>query len=91
MKGIARIAFGNGGFLVPAETPYDRQLLFEHVAQCARVHGQIRLSLDGGEWTVARADSQSRVCSVCDQQPDRLAYAKGQQTLCHPCACRTLR
>ena len=90
MKEMARITFENGGFISPAKTPYDRQLLFEQVAQYTRRRGHIRLDLDREEWSVALANAQSRLCAVCGQQPDNLAYVQRERTLCHPCARRTL-
>ena len=39
MKGIAHVSFQGGGLIVPAQTPYERQLLFEHVEASAKQHG----------------------------------------------------
>ena len=39
MKGIAPVSFRGGGLMVPAHTPYDCELLFEHVEAAPKRHG----------------------------------------------------
>jgi hypothetical protein len=91
MRGIARIVFQHGGLILPSKTPYDRQLVLEHVAQYAKRHGLVRLSINRAEWTVAVADVHTDACAVCREQADNLVYTRGGRRLCHPCACRELR
>lgn len=91
MSGIARISFQGGGLIIPSKTPYERQLLFEHVAQYAKRHGRVRVELDRQRWTVTAVDDRSQVCEICNQRPDNLSYVSQARSLCHPCARRALR
>ena len=86
MTGIAQIVSRDGGLILPLRTPYDRQLVFEHVADYTKRHGCVRLTFGRSEWTVALANERSGVCTRCRERPDKLAYMKGERTLCHPCA-----
>lgn len=86
MKGIAHITFRQGGLILPASTPYDRQLLFEHVAQYAKQHGRIGLGLDRRQWIVAQVEDTPQACATCNQQIHNVAYTRSGHTLCHPCA-----
>ncbi len=90
MSAIAQITSRQGGLILPLRTPYDRQFVFEHVADYAKRYGCVQLSFRGREWTVALATVRSRVCDRCCERPDKLAYTYGRRTLCHPCARRDL-
>ncbi len=91
MRGIAQLTFQGGGFILPSKTPYERELLFEHVAQYAKRHGSVHLQFNAQHWTVTRAEERSEVCAICNQQPDNLSYVSKGFSLCHPCARRSLR
>src|SRR5947207_2084387 len=41
MKGMARVFFSQGTVFLPAKTPYEYELLFEHLDQSAKTHGHI--------------------------------------------------
>lgn len=92
MKGVALISFAGGGIIVPAKTPYDRELLFEHVSSLAKRYGQVHLALTGGRWeVVAVAASDPATCRRCTQPVRRLVYRSGLRTLCTWCAEREAR
>ena len=87
MKGVARISFQGGALFVPVKTPYDRELLFEHLDLYARRHGTIRVDLNRRELTVRKTDDQTKpVCSICQRRLDTLTYALAGRTLCGACA-----
>jgi len=86
MRNVAHLSFRGGGFIIPVRTPYDRQLLFEHLAQYAKRHGRIFVELNGERWTITVADAQTPLCARCNQQPDNLSYRSRDVSLCHPCA-----
>ena len=89
MKGVARIFFHGGALFLPARTPYDRELLFEHLDLYAKRHGSIRVELDRREWTVKRSDvAKPPVCATCARRLDNLTYALGGRNLCGFCAKR---
>jgi hypothetical protein len=92
MKGVARISFQGGALFVPAKTPYDRELLFEHLDLYARRHGTVRVELNRRELTVRKADAERPpTCAVCSRRLDTLTYALGGRTLCGYCARRDVR
>ena len=90
MKGIAQISFHGGGLVLTAKTPYERELLFDHVKQYANRYGRVRLVLNRREWTILRNDGDGAACAAC-QQPDRLTYERDGRILCAQCARRDVR
>ena len=92
MKGVARISFQGGALFVPVKTPYDREVLFEHLDLYAKRHGMVRVELNRREWTVFKTNgAEVPVCEVCDRRLDALTYALGGRTLCAFCAKRDVR
>lgn len=89
MKHIARIAFRGGGIILPYRSPYDREVFFEHVTQCAKRYGDIRFELSGRSWTVSTHGKDGATCGLCNQV-HRLSYISGTRILCQPCARRQL-
>ena len=89
MKGVARISFHGGALFVPAKTPYEREVLFEHLDLYAKRHGIVRVELNRHEWTVCRREGDKLLlCSDCSRRLDSLSYALGGRTLCAFCAKR---
>jgi hypothetical protein len=74
MKGIAHVSFQGGGLILPAHTPYDRELLFEHVEASAKQHGGVRLDWRHQHWTVSVSNGQREVCAAC-RRPAVVAQA----------------
>jgi hypothetical protein len=83
-KGIAHLSFAGGGMFIPARSPYDRQLLAEHVLNRVRLKGSVQVLVDDRRWLVnllrhRRASGCSRcgcsVTSVCsDAAADTVVY-----------------
>jgi hypothetical protein len=63
MRGIAHVSFESGGLFIPARTPYDRQMLVEHVADRTRSSGQVQVLVDDERWTVRRCGAVN--CESC--------------------------
>lgn len=91
MRGIAFISFPGGGLVLPARTPYERELLFQHVKQCANRYGRVRLAFNRREWTVQVVSGDSSPCAACDQRVEGLLYESAGRTLCAQCAGGALR
>ncbi|GIW41697.1 MAG: hypothetical protein KatS3mg076_2274 [Candidatus Binatia bacterium] len=91
MKGVARISFRGGALFVPVKTPYERELLFEHLDLYARRHGRVRLELNRKEWEVTLANGHAEQCTSCKRRLDTLTYALGNRRICAQCAKRDLR
>lgn len=92
MKGVARISFHGGALFLPVKTPYDREVLFEHLDLYAKRHGSVRVELNRREWMVTRSNGgEPPACSLCSRRLDVLAFALGGRTLCGFCAKRDVR
>ena len=91
MKGVARISFHGGALFVPVKTPYERELLFEHIDLYTRRHGRVRLEFNRREWSVSLTNDHPAVCTSCRRRLDALTYAMGGRTLCSQCARRNFR
>jgi hypothetical protein len=91
MKGVAHISFEGGGSFLPAQTPYERELLIEHVEVSARGRGSVGLDLNGRRWTVSSKNGHGEACASCDRWPEKLTFRFDGQTLCGQCARRVLQ
>ncbi|MGH7743137.1 MAG: hypothetical protein ACRENS_14080, partial [Candidatus Eiseniibacteriota bacterium] len=60
------ILSAEGSFVLPVDTPYDRQQLVQHVLAGARGQSEIELYVDRGTWIIKRPEStRPVVCSGC--------------------------
>ena len=91
MKRIAHISFEGGGFIVPAQTPYDREVLIEHVEASTRRHGVIRLDVNNRRWEVCRNTANPEVRAACSRCPANSTYQFDGRVLCGECARRMLQ
>src|ERR1041385_6477881 len=85
-KAVAYISFAGGGMLVPVRSPYDRQMLVEHIAARVRSKGRVQVLLDEQRWMVHYQRGALRICcsscgdtaeSACYREPDAAAYCVG--------------
>jgi hypothetical protein len=75
MKGFAHISFAGGGLIVPAQTPYERELLVEHIEASTRRHGSVQLEVNRRHWTVVSLSKGHREgCATCSRRLDRRRY-----------------
>jgi hypothetical protein len=66
LDGIAHVSFPGGGMFLPARSPYDRQLLVEHVADRARSEKHVQVLVDDRRWIVnLNHESAPVICSRC--------------------------
>jgi hypothetical protein len=77
MKNIAHLSFKGGGFILPAHTPYERELLVECVEATTKRYGHLRLEVGGRRWTIRTSNGLRPVCDSCSQWPDDLTYPGG--------------
>lgn len=64
----AHIVFAGGGFITPARTPYECELLNEHVLASVHHKQQMRIDIGRKSWLVKQADPNDPVaCSACDR------------------------
>lgn len=86
MKSVARISHRNGGVLLPAETPYDLQLVDEYLIRYARRYGPVRFELSGRQWTVSPHMGQPATeCMSCQEPIAALSCSDGRQIVCRSC------
>jgi hypothetical protein len=90
MKDVAHISFEGGGLIIPTHTPYERQLLFEHLEVSTKQHGSVRLEINRQHWTISMNNGSGKLCASCTRSPDNLTYRFDGQSLCGHCARRVL-
>jgi hypothetical protein len=90
MKSVAHISFEGGGLIVPAQTPYERELLFEHVEVSTKRHGCVQLDVNRAHWTISLRNGDREACAACSRCLDSLIYRFEGQILCGQCARRAL-
>jgi hypothetical protein len=91
MPSMVRIAYGGAGVVLPCSAPYDRELLFDYVAQSVRRHGGVRIEHGSSIWTVRAADDGGTACcSECEKPLAGLMFRQALQVFCHACARRLL-
>ena len=90
MKDVAHISFEGGRLIIPVHTPYERQMLIEHLEVSTKRHGRIRLDINRRRWTVSMNNGTGEVCTSCTRWPDNLTYRSDGQSLCRHCARRAL-
>jgi len=87
---FAQIRFPQGTRLMPADSPYDRQLLFEEAELCARRYGHARIEIERDMLHVQRAAAGAHLfCAGCAQQP-AVTFAIGTRRWCQRCAQQVL-
>ena len=88
MRGLARISFADGAFLVSAETPYEHELLFDHAVRYTQQRGRLTLEVNRREWTLSLGAGEGLLCTTCGHGLDRIVYARAGRVLCRRCARR---
>ena len=74
-KAIAHVSFPGGGMFLPARSPYDRQMLVEHIADRVRSKGRVQVLLDEQRWMVQLNRGKVRIyCSSCGDAADSACY-----------------
>lgn len=88
--GVARISVPGGCFVMPSATPYERELLWQHVEASAKRYGHASVRLDRRDWTVGVGGAMEP-CSACSRPTQALWCVHGSQRVCSACARRELR
>jgi len=89
MTGIAHVSFAGGGIFLPARSPYDRQMLQEHIADRVRMKGQVQVLLDDRRWLVHRRHGPVTTgCASCGESMDATCRStlSGGAGFCVHCA-----
>ena len=77
-KGIAHVSFVGGGIFLPARSPYDRQVLAEHVNERVRAKGQVQVLMGDQLWMVHRSrNAAATCCARCGMAVTAACYFSG--------------
>jgi len=90
MHRTAHITFTGGGLILPAHTPYDRQIIFEHVEAAAKHHELLGLRANGHYWSISHNTARLELCAPCSRGVHALAYRSNGQNFCGRCVRRTV-
>ncbi len=90
VSNVAHVEGGSGTLVMPAHSPYDRQMLREHVNMLAGRVPTLTLGVHGVRWTVSRGHSTNSHCTTCTQTMGRLICSRNGDvdTSCLDCAMR---
>jgi hypothetical protein len=91
LKGVAHISFLGGGCIMPSHTPYEREVLIQHIEAAGRRHGNVRLRVDRQDWLITRSAAVRAACIRCHRRAGALVYRFGGAVLCTGCARRSLQ
>ena len=87
----ARIGAAGHVFVVPASSPYDCELLCEHVVASARQRGAVRLRINGADCVVRNEPADSgRRCGGCGRALTKVSFHMTARDVCLGCARRWL-
>jgi len=77
-----------GTFVAPAYSPYDRQILREHVETLASHVSTLTLGLHGTRWIITQRVPADGLCATCTQFLGRLSCRRGDDATatCIECA-----
>ena len=72
----ARLQGESGTFVLPAHSPYERQLLREHLRRGSGRPSTLTLGTDGMRWTLTRHNPSDALCAACQRSLGRLSCSR---------------
>ena len=87
---MARISGRSGTLIVCTDTPYERELLIEHVDAYAKQHGRVLLEFNHAQREIPAGAGTPPTCTACRRRLDKLTFWLGRRTVCDACASRTV-
>ncbi len=88
-NGVAHISFVGGGVFLPARSPYDRQMLAEHIGERVQAKGQVQVLMGDRRWIIHRNRGPLAArCARCGMAAATACYTRGREEICYcvPCA-----
>ena len=87
---VAHVEAGTGTFIVPAYSPYDRQILRDHIETLAARGSALTVGMHGTRWTVTLQGLSEGRCVTCTQILGRLSCSREDDdtATCIDCAMR---
>src|SRR5690606_28898996 len=89
MGQIAHIRYDGGALLLPAQDPYDRELVFEEAESCARRHGSVGVQFGRTEMRI-NLGAADAPCESCRHPVGLLSFVIEHRRFCGHCAKRTM-
>ena len=87
MGQIAHIRYEGGAVLLPAQDPYDREVVFEEAEFCARRHGTVGVQVGVKQMRVSPSIMDARkLCEICRHPMGLLTFLIERRPLCEHCA-----
>ena len=85
---VALVHQASATFVVPVHTPYDRQMLREHLETLATHGAPVTLDVDGTRWTIERHTPTHSPCRTCARFLGRLSCSRSgaAEASCLHCA-----
>lgn len=90
MGQIAHIRYDGGALLLPAQDPYDREVVFQEAEFCARRHGTAGVQLGRTQMRISICDDLGAVCAQCYLQVGLLRFVIDRLQVCGHCARRCM-
>lgn len=91
MGQVAHIRYDGGALLLPAQDPYDREVVFEEAEFWARRRGTVGLQLGRKQMRISSSAVDARVaCATCHQPVGVTRFLIDRQCVCSQCARRWL-
>jgi len=89
---LAKVSDETGDMFLPADTPYDRDVLLEHLQAAVRAHREVRLELEERRLTGTHGE-HAQDCAQCGRAIAQgvVQYTSGLRTLCLRCVRQVLQ
>lgn len=89
---VATIRFEAGALLLPANDPYDREVVFEQADFYARRHGSIDIQIGRAQMRAACASGRvGQTCAGCEEPLRAVIFQVGERKFCTHCVKRAAR
>jgi len=86
MGQVAHIRYDGGALLLPAQDPYDREVVFQEAEFCAKRHGSAGLQLGRTRMRISIADDAAAICAHCHLRLGLLSFLIDRLEVCGSCA-----
>ena len=86
MTGVAKLSIPGGALVMPARSPYEREIVFDNAAFYAGRQGSADLELSSPRLSirVVRVSHDDR-CAICGQTGRQVAFVVGGVKQCRSC------
>jgi hypothetical protein len=90
MNQVAHIRYDGGALLLPAQDPYDYEVVVQEAECCARLHGTAGVELGRLRMRVSICDDNGARCAECHVGIGLLRFLIDRSQFCARCARRCI-